>query len=113
MKYIVLQDFWLRDVCLRKGQIITDPVSPRWLQLRLIGVYSDLETSKGLSESQIDTIEKIEELQNANNEIGNIDVSAVVNNDKIRKKRKYVKRKRNDIIYNKPELSEIIVKEIN
>lgn len=35
-KYEVLQDFWLKDIMLHKGQIITDPVSPRWIDLRLI-----------------------------------------------------------------------------
>lgn len=38
-KYIVLQNFWLRDIMLYEGQIITDPVSPRWIDLRLIKPY--------------------------------------------------------------------------
>lgn len=40
-KYIVLQNFWLRDIMLYKGQIITDPVSPRWIDLRLIKPYHE------------------------------------------------------------------------
>lgn len=38
-KYIVLQDFWLEHIKLKKGQVITEPVSPRWIQLRLISPF--------------------------------------------------------------------------
>lgn len=44
-KYIVLQNFWLRDIMLCKGQIITDPVSPRWIDLRLIKPYHECTCS--------------------------------------------------------------------
>lgn len=44
-KYIVLQNFWLRDIMLYKGQIITDPVSPRWIDLRLIKPYHECTCS--------------------------------------------------------------------
>lgn len=44
-KYIVLQNFWLRDIMLYKGQIITDPVSPRWIDLRLIRPYHECTCS--------------------------------------------------------------------
>lgn len=45
-KYIVLQDFWLKDICLKQGQIITDPVSKRWIDLRLIKPYCACKKSK-------------------------------------------------------------------
>jgi hypothetical protein len=109
MKYVVLKDFWLRDVCLKKGQIITDPVSPRWFRLGLIGFYSDLET-KGFTESQIDTVKKIEELENLKVDS---DVSAVVDGEEVRKRRPYTRRKKRNIIYNKPEVSEVIVNDLN
>lgn len=109
MKYKVLRDFWLRDICLKKDQIITDPVSPRWFRLGLIGVYSDLET-KGLTESQVDTVNKIEEIESS--DVGS-DVSAVVDGENIRKRRRYAKRRKSDIVYNVPEPSEVIVKSIN
>ena len=42
-KYIVLQDFWLRD----KGQVIGEPVSKRWIELRLVAPYkSDIQFGK-------------------------------------------------------------------
>lgn len=44
-KYIVLQNFWLRDIMLYKGQIITDPLSPRWIDLRLIKPCEDSNNS--------------------------------------------------------------------
>lgn len=46
-KYIVLQDFWLRDVMLSKGQVIGEPVSKRWIELRLVAPYkSDIQFGK-------------------------------------------------------------------
>ena len=38
-KYIVLQDFWLEHIKLMKGQVITEPVSRRWIELRLIAPF--------------------------------------------------------------------------
>lgn len=110
MKYIVLQDFWLRDVCLRKGQIITEPVSPRWIDLRLVGFYRDAITDlndNGVSNEQIDTVNEISDIEKLNNS----DNIAIVDSTEVKKKRKYTKRK--GINYVKPELSEVIVNEIN
>lgn len=110
MKYIVLQDFWLRDICLRKGQIITEPVSPRWIDLRLVGFYRDAITDlndKGVSNEQIDTVNEILDIERLNNS----DSVAIVDGTEVKKKRKYTKRK--GINYVKPELSEVIVNEIN
>jgi len=46
-KYIVLQDFWLRDIMLSKGQVIGEPVSKRWIELRLVAPYkSDIQFGK-------------------------------------------------------------------
>lgn len=110
MKYIVLQDFWLRDICLRKGQIITEPVSPRWIDLRLVGFYRDAITDlndKGVSNEQIDTVNEISDIEKLNSS----DSVAIVDDTEVKKKRKYTKRK--GINYVKPELSEVIVNEIN
>ena len=110
MRYIVLKDFWLKDVCLRKGQIVTDPVSPRWLSLRLIGFYRDEVTD--LNDAGI-TTEQI----NSANEMGsddtqNPEIVAVVDEEPVKKKKKsYYKRK--GVNYVKPELSEVIVDKIN
>lgn len=46
-KYIVLRDFWLRDVMFSKGQVIGEPISKRWLELRLVAPYkSDIQFGK-------------------------------------------------------------------
>lgn len=59
-KYLVLQDFWLKDICIRAGQIITDPVSKRWIQLRLISPFNDQpDTSQNAGESDSSSIEKL------------------------------------------------------
>lgn len=50
-KYIVLQDFWLEHIQLKKGQVITEPVSPRWIELRLIAPYKpNIESAKAEAE---------------------------------------------------------------
>lgn len=50
-KYIVLRDFWLEHIKLMKGQVITEPVSPRWIELGLISRYRpNIEIAK--SEAQ-------------------------------------------------------------
>lgn len=58
-KYIVLQDFWLRDVCLRKGKIITEPVSKRWIELRLVKPYCPCKniTVSDVANSDVSEIE--------------------------------------------------------
>lgn len=114
-KYIVLKDFWLRDICLKKGQIITDPVSPRWIDLQLIAKYSGIIVGRN---EEYDAAVKIAEESCE---------------CQPRKKRKYTRRKplnepevqteqlqeqcecHNDsaVILEVPEVSEVIVNEIN
>lgn len=98
-KYIVLKDFWLKDVCLKKGQIITDPVSKRWIQLRLIKPYIEELNEKNNSENENNS-------ENSNS-IENITISEIFEKNETKPKRKYTKH--TEKVLEVPEKSEILV----
>lgn len=93
MEYTVLKDFWLRDVKLLKNQIITDPVSQRWIELGLIKPV-------WVKDSTVEKITKNAEI-NSQNKASEVDEQPV--------KRK----KKGNVTYDTKETSEKIVEHIN
>ena len=114
-KYIVLQDFWLEHIKLKKGQVITEPVSQRWIALRLIApfcpnvdigrqeaqrVAADTHTDKPL-ETQIE-VDESEVFVNSRNS------SEEAQEQSTQAKKKRGRRKKSDtVIVELPEKSEI------
>ena len=110
-KYIVLQDFWLRDIMLSKGQVIGEPVSKRWIELRLVAPYkSDIQFGKEcatqVAQKVVEELHKDEPLTKPNEvEVSEITVSETENP----KKRRGRKPK---VIVETPEKSEILLEQM-
>ena len=110
-KYIVLQDFWLRDIMLSKGQVIGEPVSKRWIELRLVAPYkSDIQFGKECAQKVAEELHKDKPLTKPNEvEVSEITVpdSDVSESEKPKKRRRKPK-----VIVEVPEKSEILLEKM-
>lgn len=114
-KYIVLQDFWLRDIMLSKGQVIGEPVSKRWIELRLVAPYkSDIQFGKEcatqVAQKVAEEMHKDKPLTEPNEvETSEITVpdSEVSESEKPKKRRRKPK-----VIVEVPEKSEILLEKM-
>ena len=133
-KYIVLQDFWLEHIKLMKGQVITEPVSRRWIELRLIAPFcpnieigkreaqriaEDLHTDKPLEKpNEVDESEIFVDANTSSgccsgNSESNSDGSDVSNSSETKKKRRRGRPKKSDtVIVELPEKSEILLQKM-
>ena len=119
-QYIVLQDFWLNHIKLMKGQVISEPVSKRWIELRLIARYKpNIEIAKAEAQRIVqDThTDKPLEVQNEVDE-SEVFVNARSNESQEKPKRKRGRPRKSQVIVETPEKSEIllekmILKEVN
>lgn len=126
-KYIVLQDFWLEHIKLMKGQVITEPVSRRWIELRLIAPFcpnieigkreaqriaEDLHTDKPLEKPN--EVDESEIFVDANTSSGCCSGNSETNSDGSGKKRKRRGRpkKSDTVIVELPEKSEILLQKM-
>jgi len=118
-KYIVLQDFWLEHIKLKKGQVITNPVSPRWITLRLIApfcpnidigkreaqrVVEDMHTDKPLE--QPNEIDESEVFVNAR------DSETSEETTEKPKKRRRGRPRKTEVIVELPEKSEMLLQKM-
>ena len=133
-KYIVLQDFWLEHIKLMKGQVITEPVSRRWIELRLIAPFcpnieigkreaqriaEDLHTDKPLEKpNEVDESEIFVDANTSSgccsgNSESNSNGSDVSNSSGTKKKRRRGRPKKSDtVIVELPEKSEILLQKM-
>ena len=109
-KYIVLQDFWLRDVMLSKGQVIGEPVSKRWIELRLVAPYkSDIQFGKECAEQVVEELHKDKPLTKPNE----VDVSEItVPDSETSEKPKKRRGRKPKVIVEVPEKSEILLEKM-
>lgn len=111
-KYIVLQDFWLRDVMLSKGQVIGEPVSKRWIELRLVAPYkSDIQFGKECAEQVAEELHKDKPLTKPNE----VEVSEITVPDSESSKTETPKKRRGrkpKVIVEVPEKSEILLEKM-
>lgn len=131
-KYIVLQDFWLEHIKLMKGQVITEPVSRRWIELRLIAPFcpnieigkreahriaEDLHTDKPLEKpNEVDESEIFVDANTSSgccsgNSESNSETNSDVSGTKKRKRRGRPK-KSDTVIVELPEKSEILLQKM-
>lgn len=115
-KYIVLQDFWLRDIKLMKGEIIGEPVSPRWITLRLVAPYKP-ETENAKKEAQ--RIANEMHIDRAAPEENETETSEITVPEKTEEKpkrkrsnRSSRRRKKDVVIVETPEKSEILLEKM-
>ena len=133
-KYIVLQDFWLEHIKLMKGQVITEPVSRRWIELRLIAPFcpnieigkreaqriaEDLHTDKPLEKpNEVDESEIFVDANTSSgccsgNSESNSDGSDGSESSETKKKRRRGRPKKSDtVIVELPEKSEILLQKM-
>lgn len=114
-KYIVLQDFWLRDVMLSKGQVIGEPVSKRWIELRLVAPYkSDIQFGKEcaaqVAQKVVEELHKDEPLTKPNE----VDVSEITvpDSDVSESEKPKKRRRKSKVIVEVPEKSEILLEKM-
>ena len=136
-KYIVLQDFWLRDVMFSKGQVIGEPVSKRWIELRLVAPYKsdiqfgkecatqvahDLETAEQVAQNFASN-EKVEEKLHEDKPLtkpNEVEVSEITvpsdtetsETEKPKKRGRPRKSKASQVIVETPEKSEILLEKM-
>lgn len=121
-KYIVLQDFWLRDIMLSKGQVIGEPVSKRWIELRLVAPYkSDIQFGKECATQvahDLATAEQVaEELHKdkpltKSNEIVVSEITVPDSETSESEKPKKRRGKKSKVIVEVPEKSEILLEKM-
>lgn len=115
-KYIVLQDFWLRDIMLSKGQVIGEPVSKRWIELRLVAPYkSDIQFGKECAEQVaqkvVEELHKDEPLTKPNEvEVSEITVSEPSESETEKPKKRRGRKPK--VIVETPEKSEILLEQM-
>lgn len=108
-KYIVLQDFWLRDVMLSKGQVIGEPVSKRWIELRLVAPYkSDIQFGKECAEQVAEELHKDKPLTKPNE----VEVSGTVISETSESEKPKKRRRKPKVIVEVPEKSEILLEQM-
>ena len=122
-KYIVLQDFWLRDVMFSKGQVIGEPISKRWIELRLVAPYkSDIQFGKECAsqvaqnlasdeQKVVEELHKDEPLTKPNE----VEVSEITVSDSESSKTEKPKKRRGrkpKVIVEVPEKSEILLEKM-
>lgn len=120
-KYIVLQDFWLRDIKLMKGEIIGEPVSPRWITLRLVAPYKP-ETQNAKKEAQrIANEMHIDKAAPEENETETSEITVPERTEEEKQKRRRSRstsgrssrrRKKDTVIVETPEKSEILLEKM-
>lgn len=115
-KYIVLQDFWLRDVMFSKGQVIGEPVSKRWIELRLVAPYkSDIQFGKEcatqVAQKVVEELHKDEPLTKPNEvEVSEITVSEPSESETEKPKKRRGRKPK--VIVETPEKSEILLEQM-
>lgn len=115
-KYIVLQDFWLEHVKLKKGQVITNPVSPRWITLRLIAPFCpNIDIGKQEAQRVVEDMHTDKPLEQPN-EVQESEVfvnsrSSEDSEEKPKKRRRGRPRK-TDVIVELPEKSEMLLQKM-
>lgn len=130
-KYIVLQDFWLEHIKLMKGQVITEPVSRRWIELRLIAPFcpnieigkreaqriaEDLHTDKPLEKQN--EVDESEIFVDANTSSGCCSGNSLSNSESNsdgsgkKRKRRGRPKKSDTVIVELPEKSEILLQKM-
>lgn len=122
-KYIVLQDFWLRDVMFSKGQVIGEPVSKRWIELRLVAPYkSDIQFGKECAtqvaqnlasdeQKVVEELHKDEPLTKPNEvEVSEITVSEPSESETEKPKKRRGRKPK--VIVETPEKSEILLEQM-
>lgn len=110
-QYIVLQDFWLNHIKLMKGQVISEPVSKRWIELRLIARYKpNIEIAKVEAQriAQDTHTDKPLEVQNEVDE-SEVFVNAKTDESQEKPKRKRGRPHKSTVIVETPEKSEILL----
>ena len=110
-KYIVLQDFWLRDIMLSKGQVIGEPVSKRWIELRLVAPYkSDIQFGKECAEQVAEELHKDKPLTKPNE----VDVSEITvpDSETSESEKPKKRRRKSKVIVEVPEKSEILLEKM-
>lgn len=111
-KYIVLQDFWLRDIMLSKGQVIGEPVSKRWIELRLVAPYkSDIQFGKECAEQVAEELHKDKPLTKSN-EIVVSEITVPDSETSESEKPKKRRGKKSKVIVEVPEKSEILLEKM-
>ena len=111
-KYIVLQDFWLRDIMLSKGQVIGEPVSKRWIELRLVAPYkSDIQFGKECAEQVAEELHKDKPLTKPN-EIVVSEITVPDSETSESEKPKKRRGKKSKVIVEVPEKSEILLEKM-
>lgn len=113
-KYIVLQDFWLRDIMLSKGQVIGEPVSKRWIELRLVAPYkSDIQFGKECAEQVAEELHKDKPLTTPNEvEVSEITVPDSESSKTETKEPKKRRGRKSKVIVEVPEKSEILLEKM-
>lgn len=111
-KYIVLQDFWLRDVMLSKGQVIGEPVSKRWIELRLVAPYkSDIQFGKECATQVVEELHKDKPLATPNEaEVSEITVPDSEDSESEKPKKRRGRKPK--VIVEVPEKSEILLEKM-
>ena len=113
-KYIVLQDFWLRDVMLSKGQVIGEPVSKRWIELRLVAPYkSDIQFGKECATQVAEKVAKELHKDKPLTKPNEVDVSEItVPDSETSEKPKKRRGRKPKVIVEVPEKSEILLEKM-
>lgn len=113
-KYIVLQDFWLRDVMLSKGQVIGEPVSKRWIELRLVAPYkSDIQFGKECATQVVEELHKDKPLTKPNEEeVSEITVPDSESSKTETETPKKRRGRKSKVIVEVPEKSEILLEKM-
>lgn len=111
-KYIVLQDFWLRDIMLSKGQVIGEPVSKRWIELRLVAPYkSDIQFGKECAQQVAEELHKDKPLTKPNEvEVSEITVPDSETSESEKPKKRRCRKPK--VIVEVPEKSEILLEKM-
>lgn len=110
-KYIVLQDFWLRDIMLSKGQVIGEPVSKRWIELRLVAPYkSDIQFGKECATQVAEELHKDKPLTKPNEIV--VSEITVPDSETSESEKPKKRRRKSKVIVEVPEKSEILLEKM-
>lgn len=104
-KYLVLRDFWLKDICIKKGQIITDPVSKRWIQLNLIEPYNE-QNQNSQNNDSIENITITDVFKTPKP-----DENTIMVTDAVEEHKRRGRPRKNEVIVEAPEKSEELLEE--
>lgn len=115
-KYIVLQDFWLEHIKLKKGQVITNPVSPRWITLRLIAPFCpNIDIGKREAQRVVEDMHTDKPLEQPN-EVQESEVFVNARDSEEtsekQKKRRRGRPRKTEVIVELPEKSEMLLQKM-